>query len=249
VSSLSAGDYRRVLKLVAVALGATGPDFPDTAVVDSMRELVAADYGGAARIVFRKAASRRWGDTPSPLVASDGEFHKVAAAHPLVRVYRATQASSPLRLSDVDDSSRRSAGGFWPDLPHVLAFPVALTTEAMCGMAFMRSGRDFRARDIELVRQTQPVLSGILALRGHRAEPVGPAFDLDLDIPLTARELAVLNLMADGLITAAIARQLGISPRTVGKHIENIYCKLGTHDRVSAVVRGYAHGLIGRTGG
>ena len=61
---------------------------------------------------------------------------------------------------------------------------------------------------------------------------------------LTSRERAVLDLMADGLIAAAIARQLGISPRTVSKHIESIYRKLGTHDRTSAVLRGQAMGYL-----
>jgi DNA-binding NarL/FixJ family response regulator len=50
--------------------------------------------------------------------------------------------------------------------------------------------------------------------------------------------------MAEGLIAAAIARQLGISPRTVSKHIESIYRKLGTHDRTSAVLRGQAMGFL-----
>jgi DNA-binding NarL/FixJ family response regulator len=54
----------------------------------------------------------------------------------------------------------------------------------------------------------------------------------------------VLNLMANGLIAEAIARQIGISPRTVSKHIENIYRKLGTHDRTSAVLRGQDLGFL-----
>ena len=63
-------------------------------------------------------------------------------------------------------------------------------------------------------------------------------------VALTAREMVVLGLMADGLIAAAIARQLGISPRTVGKHVENIYRKFGTQDRASAVLRAHSLGLI-----
>jgi DNA-binding CsgD family transcriptional regulator len=54
----------------------------------------------------------------------------------------------------------------------------------------------------------------------------------------------VLDLTGNGLIAAAIARQLGISPRTVNKHIENIYRKLGTHDRTSAVLRGQDLGIM-----
>lgn len=64
------------------------------------------------------------------------------------------------------------------------------------------------------------------------------------DVVLTARETAVLGLMADGLIAVAIARQLGISPRTVGKHVENIYRKFGTQDRASAVLRAHSLGLL-----
>lgn len=77
-----------------------------------------------------------------------------------------------------------------------------------------------------------------------RADDPGPRFDPDLDVKLTARELAVLDLMADGLIARAIAHRLGISPRTVGKHIENIYRKLDAHDRVNAVLRAQARGLL-----
>ena len=68
-----------------------------------------------------------------------------------------------------------------------------------------------------------------------------PCIDM---IPVTDRELAVLDLMADGLIATAIARRLSISPRTVSKHIENIYRKLGTHDRTTAVLRSQAMGFL-----
>jgi DNA-binding NarL/FixJ family response regulator len=66
----------------------------------------------------------------------------------------------------------------------------------------------------------------------------------DGNVPLTCRELSVLDLAARGLIRAAIARRLGISPRTVGKHLEQAYRKLGANDRVSAVVRAHSLGLV-----
>ncbi len=74
---------------------------------------------------------------------------------------------------------------------------------------------------------------------------VGPdPVAVDAGVPLTGRELAVLELVAGGLITAAIARRLGISPRTVGKHLEQAYRKLGANDRVSAVLRAHSLGLV-----
>ena len=65
-----------------------------------------------------------------------------------------------------------------------------------------------------------------------------------IGVLLTGRELAVLDMAADGLISTAIARRLGISPRTVGKHLEQAYRKLGTNDRVSAVLRARSLGLV-----
>ena len=51
---------------------------------------------------------------------------------------------------------------------------------------------------------------------------------------LTARETAVLTALLDGLTAAAIARRQQCSPRTVHKHVEHIYRKMGVHDRLEA---------------
>jgi PAS domain S-box-containing protein len=61
---------------------------------------------------------------------------------------------------------------------------------------------------------------------------------------LTAREREVLQRAADGLSGPDIARVLNLSPVTVKTHFHNIYSKLGTRDRVSAVVEGLRRGLI-----
>jgi DNA-binding NarL/FixJ family response regulator len=62
---------------------------------------------------------------------------------------------------------------------------------------------------------------------------------------LTARELEILRLLADGLTTPDIARHLFISRKTVGTHIEHILAKLGVHSRTEAVALAYRDGLIG----
>ena len=54
---------------------------------------------------------------------------------------------------------------------------------------------------------------------------------------LTARELEVLALVADGLTNAEIARRLWVSQSTVAKHLEQAYPKLGVHSRTAAVAR------------
>jgi DNA-binding NarL/FixJ family response regulator len=60
---------------------------------------------------------------------------------------------------------------------------------------------------------------------------------------LTARELEVLHLLADGFDQGAIARRLEVSPRTVGKHIEHILLKLPARSRAEAVAIAYRRGL------
>ena len=65
--------------------------------------------------------------------------------------------------------------------------------------------------------------------------PAGPLGGSNVE--LTARELGVVLLLGEGMTAVAIAHRLGISPRTVHKHLENIYAKLGVSDRLSAVLR------------
>jgi DNA-binding NarL/FixJ family response regulator len=61
---------------------------------------------------------------------------------------------------------------------------------------------------------------------------------------LTARELEVLKLLADGLDQDQIASRLFISPKTVGTHIEHILAKLGVRSRAQAVAIAYREDLV-----
>lgn len=61
---------------------------------------------------------------------------------------------------------------------------------------------------------------------------------------LTERELAVLRLLADGLHNKQVATRLGISRRTVERHCDNIYAKLGVGSRTEAVVRAISARLV-----
>ena len=62
--------------------------------------------------------------------------------------------------------------------------------------------------------------------------------------PLTAREVQVLELMAEGLSNKAIATRLNISDQTVKFHVASIAGKLGASNRTDAVRRAVRHGLI-----
>lgn len=54
---------------------------------------------------------------------------------------------------------------------------------------------------------------------------------------LTARELDVARLLAEGRTNVAIARELGISPHTARHHTQRVLAKLGVHSRAAAGAR------------
>ena len=60
---------------------------------------------------------------------------------------------------------------------------------------------------------------------------------------LTDRERDILDLLAGGRRTAAIAEQLFLSPKTVSNHLTNIFAKLEVADRTAAIIRAREGGL------
>lgn len=75
---------------------------------------------------------------------------------------------------------------------------------------------------------SQVVLRFVVRSRGELSGPVPVAPD---GSQLTQRELEVATLVAEGHSNDGVAAHLSISPRTVGKHLSNIYAKLGIHTR------------------
>lgn len=64
------------------------------------------------------------------------------------------------------------------------------------------------------------------------------------EIKLSARELDVLKLLANGVTTTAVAEQLHLSLTTVKNHVQHILHKLGSHTRLDAIRRAERAGLI-----
>jgi DNA-binding CsgD family transcriptional regulator len=84
---------------------------------------------------------------------------------------------------------------------------------------------------------------------------LGAALDLESVAPhaeakrarahgLTERELEVLRLVATGGTNKAIAHELGLSEKTIDRHVSNIFGKLGVASRAAATAYAYEHGLI-----
>ena len=71
---------------------------------------------------------------------------------------------------------------------------------------------------------------------GAKPEPAMPE--------LTPRERDVMRLSAIGLTSTEIADQLGMSPRTVNQHVDNVAAKLGTRNRTHTIAELVRHDLL-----
>jgi len=83
--------------------------------------------------------------------------------------------------------------------------------------------------------------------RGQRGIPAPVAARLAEHTPrigLTAREVEVLRLVADGLSNAQIGERIGRTEGTVKVHLKNILQKLDAHDRTEAVTTALRRGFI-----
>lgn len=67
-------------------------------------------------------------------------------------------------------------------------------------------------------------------------------------VPLTERELEILVLVAQGLSNREMADQLVLSPRTIERHLENLYRKTGARNRAEATAYAFTRGLVERPG-
>jgi DNA-binding NarL/FixJ family response regulator len=98
-----------------------------------------------------------------------------------------------------------------------------------------------------LAAALQAAVAGLAVADPSLASPVLPVSGEPIDRlveELTARELEVLQLLAEGLSNKAIGLELGISEHTVKFHVNAILGKLGAQSRTEAVVRATRLGLI-----
>jgi two-component system nitrate/nitrite response regulator NarL len=104
----------------------------------------------------------------------------------------------------------------------------------LCGVDEVRAAVR-RAADggVTLCEQAVASVARELRLRDPEGRP-----------PLSAREREVLGHVADGLSAPAIARRLGVAPRTVRTHLEHLYDKLGAGDRAQLVALAMRRGLL-----
>ncbi|GAA2630605.1 response regulator transcription factor [Actinomadura fulvescens] len=98
----------------------------------------------------------------------------------------------------------------------------------------------------QLVAAVHAAARGETVLAPRVAEKLVARMRQPPPVALTARELDVLNAVADGLSNADIGRRLVIAEATVKTHLLRVFAKLDVSDRTHAVVVAIERGLLTR---
>jgi len=147
-------------------------------------------------------------------------------------------------------------------IDHAMAVPIHVDGHLLVSFVFNRCGREFSDRDRACFELLRPHLGNFyrlsLVAKGADGDALGtiggapappaspiaaspiaasPVRAAALALPVTAREREVLQWVASGKTDRDIADILGISMRTVHKHLQRIYEKLGVETRTAAVMR------------
>ncbi|MEU7871839.1 LuxR C-terminal-related transcriptional regulator [Dactylosporangium sp. NPDC049140] len=256
MAALSARDYERMLDLVMCAM-------VDIDEGRSAWQRVCVELGGSVDaalagmfdIGWPEGVARRrmvWPAWVDEVAMTNGD----SAAHPLVRHFGLRRAWRTRTLRDVPDdcgwltapryaAAREQLG----DVTEHVGVPLSVVRGGFRFVALGRPDTNFTDHEQAYLSRVQPVLARLdghleTVVRWRGANGTGSAPSALEEHRITPRELTVLALFADGLTIPAIGRRLGISPRTVTKHQENLQRKLRTRDRLTTVLRAQRLGIV-----
>jgi DNA-binding CsgD family transcriptional regulator len=163
--------------------------------------------------------------------------------HPLVNHYRRTADQEPIKISDFLSQQQFHRTGLYAEffrrvpVEHQIAIRLPGAESQVIGVALSRARTDFTEADRELLGLLRlPLMTALLRAHARHGAQRALATTAPGELAdLTDREVQILQLVAAGRTNTAIARSLGVSPRTVAKHLEHIYRKLGVSSRTAAV--------------
>lgn len=181
---------------------------------------------------------------------------RAPVVHPLARYYSTHATAAPLSTTLVPFSRETGEQAYEDELRacqienHVW-IPVERGLAGVLVVGACRPTEPFDEESLALATLAQGV---IVALHRHwqvlddwvAGHPFATgAYAAADEVHLTSRQVVVLSLVAQGMTSHAIGYRLHISPRTVERHLQNIYARLGVSDRVSAVRLANLAGVVG----
>ncbi|MEV7627823.1 helix-turn-helix transcriptional regulator [Actinoplanes sp. NPDC089786] len=185
---------------------------------------------------------------PGDLTASETDdwMQLSAVDDPYIMNLVATRDPLPYRVSDLTTLSRfrRTSvyreiyAGF--EMRYLVAMAPRITDHDMVIVGLTRRLHDFSDVEARALHPLRHLLSAAFdyqqLVSKIRAELRTVPVDVDpRRLTLTQREDQVLALVAAGHTNDQVARRLGVSPRTVRKHLEAVFPKVGVSNRVAAV--------------
>jgi DNA-binding CsgD family transcriptional regulator len=147
----------------------------------------------------------------------------------MVRARQLRDAAALAQELDLVDDAPALGALVSAAVPRIVACDGATLAADLSDVVVDRRSRGFDADELALIELLRAAILAA-ARRVATRSPVAPA-------GLTAREAQVLQRVAEGDTNALIARRLGMRPRTVAKHLEHAYAKLGVSSRTAAVAR------------
>ena len=165
-------------------------------------------------------------------------FDRFFSEHPLVRYHAGRPRSGAHRISDSLSQAEFRESPLYNEyyrsigIDHAIAVPLFVDRGLLVSFVLNRKGRDFSDRDCALLDLVREPLAALYRNLLVRKKDGGFAA-----LPVTRREREVLSWLAAGKTDKDIGAILGMSPRTVQKHLQHIYEKLGVETRTAAVVR------------
>ncbi|MEA2473432.1 MAG: hypothetical protein QOE06_1347 [Thermoleophilaceae bacterium] len=169
--------------------------------------------------------------------------------NPLLQHWERTQDGRAFRFSDVSTRAEREATRLHQEvyaplgLNHQIAFTLPHAPDQVLALVLSRRDRDYSDDERDFLNRARPFLIQAYrnALAYSERAPRSPA---GLERPLethglTPREAEVLALVAVGGSNRSVADRLGVSDRTVQKHLERTFRKLGVTTRSAAAARAW----------
>ena len=181
-------------------------------------------------------------DSPGSISRREIEvFDRYFYDHPLVREHGRNPAAVTRCIGELLPESRFHSTPLYNDyyrvirIDHVMAVPIHVDRRYLVSFVLNRSRRGFSDRDRERLEIMRPHLGNLyrlgIAANRHWMPPAA------LPDSLTPRERDVLRWVAAGKTDRDIGAILEISRRTVHKHLQHVYEKLGVETRTAAAMR------------
>ncbi len=210
-------------------------------VVNGLPQLVASELTTLS-ICDLNSGVRRVMSFPENAISLDDQqcFNRLMHEHPLVRYHSQHPDGGAWRISDSMPMQKFKRKEIYGDyyrrigIDHVVAVPIVSNPRLVMSFVLNRAGHDFSDRECELLNRMQPALANLYRVTSMTAR-LNREQESQLS-SLTPRECEILHWVGAGKSDAQIAAILGLSARTVQKHLENSYVKLGVENRTAAAM-------------